>query len=138
MLIARLVPGKLDQRAIQFFAPGVPQVYYVGLLAGENDMALLERTKVGRDINRHYYTPDEIDTQMQRPVVQDLFRLMRFRNTHPAFEGAFSLPECGENEFVARWSKGDEWAELAINFANDQAGVSYGTGAAKERLAVFG
>ncbi|MEJ2513188.1 MAG: sucrose phosphorylase, partial [Anaerolineales bacterium] len=25
-------------RAIQFFAPGVPQVYYVGLLAGENDM----------------------------------------------------------------------------------------------------
>ena len=125
-------------RAIQFFAPGVPQVYYVGLLAGENDMALLERTKVGRDINRHYYTPDEIEAQMQRPVVQDLFRLMRFRNTHPAFEGAFSLPECGEKEFVARWSKGDEWAELAINFANDQAGVSYGTGAARERLAVFG
>ena len=28
-------------RAIQFFAPGVPQVYYVGLMAGENDMALL-------------------------------------------------------------------------------------------------
>ena len=25
-------------RAMQFFAPGVPQVYYVGLLAGENDM----------------------------------------------------------------------------------------------------
>lgn len=25
-------------RAIQFFAPGIPQVYYVGLLAGENDL----------------------------------------------------------------------------------------------------
>ncbi|WP_406811631.1 hypothetical protein, partial [Klebsiella aerogenes] len=25
-------------RAIQFFLPGVPQVYYVGLLAGQNDM----------------------------------------------------------------------------------------------------
>src|SRR5699024_4446589 len=25
-------------RAIQFFAPGVPQVYYVGLLAGRNDI----------------------------------------------------------------------------------------------------
>jgi sucrose phosphorylase len=24
-------------RAIQFFAPGMPQVYYVGLLAGSND-----------------------------------------------------------------------------------------------------
>ena len=27
----------LAARAIQFFAPGVPQVYYVGLLAGQND-----------------------------------------------------------------------------------------------------
>ena len=28
-------------RAIQFFTPGIPQVYYVGLLAGGNDMDLL-------------------------------------------------------------------------------------------------
>jgi sucrose phosphorylase len=39
-------------RAIQFFAPGVPQIYYVGLLAGENDMALLAKSGVGRDIIR--------------------------------------------------------------------------------------
>lgn len=32
-------------RAIQFFTPGIPQVYYVGLLAGENDLELLEKTK---------------------------------------------------------------------------------------------
>ena len=29
-------------RAIQFFAPGIPQVYYVGMLAGENDLELME------------------------------------------------------------------------------------------------
>jgi sucrose phosphorylase len=34
-------------RAIQFFLPGVPQVYYVGLLAGENDMALLQAQRRG-------------------------------------------------------------------------------------------
>lgn len=28
----------LAARALQFFTPGVPQVYYVGLLAGENDL----------------------------------------------------------------------------------------------------
>ena len=33
----------LIARAIQFFVPGVPQVYYVGLLAGTNDMELLAR-----------------------------------------------------------------------------------------------
>ena len=45
-------------RAIQFFAPGIPQVYYVGMLAGENDLELLENTKEGRNINRHYYTAE--------------------------------------------------------------------------------
>ncbi|HSO19096.1 MAG TPA: sucrose phosphorylase, partial [Desulfosarcina sp.] len=37
-------------RAIQFFVPGIPQVYYVGLLAGENDIDLARLTKNGRDI----------------------------------------------------------------------------------------
>lgn len=72
-------------RAIQFFAPGVPQVYYVGLLAGENDIARMERTRQGRDINRHAYTLEEIARETQRPVVRRLFALMRLRNSHPAF-----------------------------------------------------
>ena len=39
----------LAARALQFFLPGIPQVYYVGALGGRNDMALLARTGVGRD-----------------------------------------------------------------------------------------
>lgn len=70
---------------IQFFAPGIPQVYYVGLLAGENDIALMESTKQGRDINRHYYAKDEVRREADRPVVRRLFEMMRLRNTHPAF-----------------------------------------------------
>ena len=30
-------------RAVQFFTPGIPQVYYVGLLAGKNDIEALKR-----------------------------------------------------------------------------------------------
>jgi sucrose phosphorylase len=74
-------------RAMQFFAPGIPQVYYVGLLAGSNDMELLARSNVGRDVNRHRYTGDEIEQELQQPVVRALLRLIRFRNSHPAFEG---------------------------------------------------
>jgi sucrose phosphorylase len=33
--------------AIPCFRPGIPHVYYVGLLAGRNDMTLLARTGVG-------------------------------------------------------------------------------------------
>lgn len=72
-------------RAIQFFAPGIPQVYYVGMLAGENDVELMERTKNGRDINRHYYTKEEVAKEQERPVVQELKKLMELRNSHPAF-----------------------------------------------------
>src|SRR5204862_115298 len=41
----------LVARAIQCFVPGIPQIYYVGLLAGTNDLDLLRRTREGRDIN---------------------------------------------------------------------------------------
>ena len=81
----------LIARAMQFFAPGVPQVYYVGLLAGSNDMKLLDRTRVGRDINRHYYTGGEVAEQLARPVVQGLLHLIRIRNEHRAFGGAFTF-----------------------------------------------
>ena len=72
-------------RAIQFFAPGIPQIYYVGMLAGENDLELMERTKNGRDINRHYYSLEEIEVEQERPVVIKLKELMELRNNHPAF-----------------------------------------------------
>lgn len=72
-------------RAIQFFAPGIPQIYYVGMLAGENDIGLMEETKNGRDINRHYYSADEIKEEMKRDVVIKLRELMELRNRHPAF-----------------------------------------------------
>ena len=110
--------------ALQFFAPGVPQVYYVGLLAGENDMALLAKSGVGRDINRHSYTSEEIDQALQRPVVQSLFELIRFRNRHPAFEGTFSLLETGETEITLRWENGTDWAMLDVNFVSGSYHIS--------------
>jgi sucrose phosphorylase len=111
-------------RAIQFFAPGVPQVYYVGLLAGENDMTLLAQSGVGRDINRHFFTPDEIDRAIQRPVVQSLFELIRFRNRHPAFNGSFSIPETCDSGITLRWDNGVDWAMLEVDFASDSYSIS--------------
>lgn len=93
----------LAARAIQCFLPGVPQVYYVGLLAGENDMALLARTGVGRDINRHHYMRDEIRHALQRPVVQALCALIRLRNTHPAFDGRFELLQTPADRLAMCW-----------------------------------
>ena len=104
-------------RAVQFFAPGIPQVYYVGLLAGRNDLKLLEETKVGRNINRHYYTKDEVAREVKRPVVKGLLELMEFRNTHPAFGGSFTLLDCGEHELYIERRCGDAWARLHADFS---------------------
>lgn len=94
-------------RAIQFFAPGIPQVYYVGMLAGENDLNLLEKTKEGRNINRHYYTAKEVDENFEkRPIVKNLRDLMIFRNTCPAFDGECSCKSDGELLTITRTHKG--------------------------------
>ena len=112
-------------RAIQFFLPGIPQVYYVGLLAGHNDMALLERSGVGRDINRHHYGRPEVEAELRQPVVRDLIALIRLRNEHPAFQGRFLLLESGESSLAMRWTKGDHFAQLDIEMATARHELSY-------------
>ena len=114
-------------RAIQFFAPGIPQVYYTGLFAGVNDMELLARTRVGRDINRHYYTAGEIRAALERPVVQGLMELIRFRNQHAAFQGDFCLPPCSDRELVIEWSFGAEFARLEVDLAANSAVIACST-----------
>ena len=106
----------LIARAVQLFLPGIPQIYYVGLLAGGNDLALLSSSTVGRDINRHYYEREEIMAALDRPVVADLFDLIRLRNAHPAFGGEFSLHASSAAALVMRWTLGDEAVELAVSF----------------------
>ena len=98
-------------RAVQFFTPGIPQVYYVGLLAGTNDMDLLTRSGVGRDINRHYYTRDEIEQDLTRPVARALLNLIHLRNTHPTFGGTFETGGQG-SRLVLTWTHGDSSAVL--------------------------
>ena len=104
-------------RAVQFFLPGSPQVYYVGLLAGANDMALLQRSGVGRDINRHHYTRAEVEQALQQPVVQALLGLIRLRNTHPAFSGSFHVQPGGDDgQLALRWELGVRFVALTVDF----------------------
>lgn len=103
-------------RAIQLFVPGVPQVYYVGLLAGENDMDLLARTGVGRDINRHFFGPGEVEQALRKPVVRDLLALIRLRNRHPAFDGRFDLEATADDRLALRWTHGDASVALTVDF----------------------
>ena len=105
-------------RLIQFFAPGIPQVYYVGLLAGHNDLDLFRRTGVGRDINRQYFEPDEIEHRLRAPVTRHLADLIGFRNRHPAFSGTFELLPSEAAVLGIRRRHGEDLAELNVDFTS--------------------
>lgn len=121
----------LIARAIQFFAPGIPQVYYMGLLGGRNDMALLEETKVGRDINRHYYTNDEIEKAVEQPLVKKLISLIRLRNNHPAFNGEFHVEAPEDNLLEMKWDENENWIMLHVDLSTYVAVIT-GSGLKEE------
>jgi sucrose phosphorylase len=119
----------LVARAIQCFIPGIPQIYYVGLLAGRNDILLLRRTGVGRDINRHYYDSAELSAAMKRPVVRSLLSLLRIRNTHKAFGGTFTIEPSPNDRLVLRWTNDGEWVRLDADLLRMCGTISAGDGA---------
>jgi sucrose phosphorylase len=112
----------LVARAIQFFSPGIPQVYYGGLLAAHNDMALLAKTNVGRDINRPYLSTAMVKEAVEKPVVKGLMQLIRLRNESDAFNGVFDVSYIN-NVFVLSWKNGNHAASLNVNFSTMDATI---------------
>jgi glucosylglycerol phosphorylase (configuration-retaining) len=112
-------------RAIQFFAPGIPQVYYVGLLGGSNDPELMEATGELRDINRHRYTREEVDAAVKTPLVRRLLKLMEFRSSYPAFDGVFHLMYSNDSSVAMCWRHGEFRCELRVDLNFKKATVGY-------------
>lgn len=129
----------LMARAIQLFLPGVPQIYYVGLLAGENDMALLAQSGVGRDINRHRFTATEIRTALKTPVVERLIALIRMRNSLAAFNGRFDCASQGDQSLQLRWQTNDgaQSVALHLNFATHNWHIEASAGPPGELSTLF-
>ncbi|MEM6803772.1 MAG: sucrose phosphorylase [Bacteroidota bacterium] len=115
-------------RLIQFFVPGIPQIYYVGFLAGENDMDLLDQTGVGRDINRQYFSREEVLGQLNSPIVRNLCQLIRFRNEHPAFNGVFELVESSDEELCINWTLEESFARLRLKLSELSFSIEYSLG----------
>lgn len=107
-------------RLTQFLAPGVPQVYYAGMLAAPNDMALLDTTGVGRDINRPYFSLEDIAAELERPVVKQGLALARWRSAERAFAGDFTLLDAPAHELAIQWSAPERTLRAHLDFATAQ------------------
>jgi sucrose phosphorylase len=105
----------LIARLVQLFLPGIPQVYYVGLLAGRNDVGLLRATGVGRDINRARFGPTDLEAALARPVVRRQLAAIRLRSGHPAFAGACTA-RCEGSALRIVWRNGSDVLDLDVDF----------------------
>ena len=126
----------LAARAMQFFTPGIPQVYYVGLLAGENDAENVKKTGEGREINRHNFSAVEIEQAVRKEVVQRLLKLSRFRNEYPAFNGEFKALDAAADEIRLSWQKEAHMCTLHIDLHTYRTVIEYrdSTGATAQYL----
>jgi hypothetical protein len=115
----------IGARAIQFFIPGIPQVYYVGLFAGCNDQELMEQTGELRDINRHYYSLEEVAQDIQKPVAKRLLILMKFRNQYPTFDGHFELSYSNDSRVAMAWRSAEYYCHLFVNLNFNTAKIEY-------------
>ena len=98
-------------RLLQLFTPGIPQVYYVGLLAGGN-VAVPDGADA-REANRRRYTDAEVADALRRPVVRALVDLVRLRRGHPAFGGEFTAS--AEGPLEPAWRAGPASACLRVD-----------------------
>ena len=127
--------GYLLARTMQLFAPGIPQVYYVGMLAGKNDIQALIDGGEPRSVNRHSYSEAEIEEAVANPLVQDFMKLMKFRNTCPAFDGNVIIdPNCEDGNITIRWTKDDCTAQLQANFQNKSFRITRIDGAEESEI----
>jgi sucrose phosphorylase len=109
-------------RAIQFFAPGTPQVYYAGLFAEKNDMTLLSATNVGRDINRPYLNNEHIEKSLEKPITQAIIELIKLRNNSEAFNGDFTI-EGQHSRLEMTWTHAKSQATLLVDLTARKASI---------------
>ncbi len=74
-------------RALQLFMPGKPQVWYLDLLAGNNDYEAVKRAGAGghKEINRTSLKLSEAKAALKKEVVRKQLMLLKFRRRFPAF-----------------------------------------------------
>lgn len=114
-------------RAIQMFTPGIPQVWYLDLFAGKNDYAAADRGGTGghKEINRTTLSEADIELGLESDVVRDQLKLLKLRNTHPAFSGELEITPSDPNRLHLTWRNGTHVAILEAGLRGHAFNVSY-------------
>jgi sucrose phosphorylase len=126
-------------RAIQMFMPGVPQVWYLDLFAGTNDYAAAKRGRTAghKEINRTSLSLSDIEEGLKREIVKDQIKLIRLRNTSPAFRGAITVHESNKSDLHISWQHPEATATLKADLAGHGFTVTHDDGSGEQVLMSF-
>ena len=106
-------------RALQLFMPGKPQIWYLDLFAGKNNLeAALKGGSAGhKEINRTNLSQADIDAALEKDVVRQQLELLRMRNTCKAFgfDAAMSIDMPQADQLTICWEKDGAKAALHAN-----------------------
>ena len=112
----------LMARAIQLFMPGKPQIWYLDLFGGKNDHEAVKRAGPGghKEINRTNLSLERIDDEIASPLFRDQVRLLRLRNSCPAFCSEADIQvSCPEDHLLKiRWEYEGNRACLRANLSD--------------------
>lgn len=62
---------------------------------------------------------------MQRPVVQRLLGLIRFRNDYDAFDGSFHILDSDDSVLNVSWERGRSKCQLMVDFECGKGVIRY-------------
>ena len=77
-------------------------------------------------MNRHDYSPAEVDQSLERPVVRRLLDLIRLRATHPAFAGRLEVTSPAPGTLRMLRVAGFTSCELVVDLASGRFTVHAG------------
>ncbi len=122
-------------RAIQIFMPGVPEVWYLDLFAGTNDYNAA--SELGhKEINRTNLSVEEINSRLNRSLIQNQLKMLRFRNTFPAFnsDGQLSIESRSTSHLALTWTQNDHTAILDADLLAGTFSIRYDDGRGQKVL----
>lgn len=115
-------------RAIQIFMPGKPQVWYLDLFAGRNDIDAVRRAGPDghKEINRTNLTAGEATAALGTDVVRKQLELLRFRNSFGAFgfDAELEILASEPHVLALRWRRAGNEATLEADLARETYRIS--------------
>jgi len=75
--------------------------------------------------NRHNFLQEEVEAQVQKPVVQRLLKLIRFRNEYAAFTGDFKVLESDAGHLILQWTTENKQCTLSVDLKTAKSEIHY-------------